>query len=563
MRQIVVAALWLALLAPRSSSCAQPLSRDDSLEILRWAQHAQWDFERHRRFGLPPMYTNQSAPCDLIGRFCLRHRGVAFQRLPIEPLQESRENLRRVLDSAAALLPGDDWIAGQRVRYLIDAGDGNAALRAARACRGTSWWCAALEGMALHVTGDFARAEQAFQKALSQMPVEKRCSWTDLSYLLEESLRAAYRRLGCEERAAFERRVWLLADPLFLTPGNERRTEHFARHVWAESERAAVNTFWMPWGPDLEEMVVRFGWAEKWTSEPAAILETGLPVVNGHEHEPNYHFLPEREPPQDMSALDESLWNIGKTQPREAYAPRYAEVFARLQPQVARFRRGDSTLVVAAYRTWDYEFLAQHSFYGALAVVTDDSTPPLVARSTESKERAAMLAITPARAALLSVETLARDSTVASRWRAVMTRLELRQDSLTISDLLFYEPSSTLATDVYEAAQTAYGNVLYRDRKVGLYWEVYGRNSRDSVLAMSLTLSLITDQPFKRAIEALGIGHRPAPIRIRWRENGSAGFRSPRSLMVDVSLIPPGRYEVTLQVGDREGTVTRRVLEIR
>jgi hypothetical protein len=563
MRQIVVAALWLALLSPRSSSCAQPLSRDDSLRVLRWAQHAQWDFERHRRFGLPPMYTNQSAPCDVIGRFCLRHRGVAFQRIPIELVEQSRENLMRALDSAAALLPGDDWIAGQRVRYLVDAGDGTAALRAARSCRGTDWWCAALEGMALHVSGDFAGAERVFEKALSKMLAEKRCSWTDLSYLLEESLRAAYRRLGCEERAAFERRVWLLADPLFLTPGNERRTEHLARHVWAESERAAVNTFWMPWGPDLEEMVVRFGWAEKWTREPAAILETGPPVVNSHEREPNYHFFPEREPPREVGALDESLWDLGKLQPKEAYAPRYAQVFVRFQPQVARFRRGDSTLVVAAYRTADHEYLAQHNFYGALAVVADDSTPPLVARSTESGECAAMLALTPARTAMLSVETLARDSTVAARWRAVMTRLELRQDALTISDLLFYEPSSTLATDVYEAAQTAYGDVLYRDRKVGLYWELYGQTSHDSVLAVSLTLSPITDNLFKRAIQALGIGYRPAPIKVRWRENGSTGFRSSRSLMVDVSLIPPGTYEVTLQVGDREETVTRRLLEIR
>jgi hypothetical protein len=562
MRQFVVGVLWLASFSPRSTPCAQPLSREDSLRVVQWAQHAQWDFERHRRFGLPPMYTNQSAPCYLIGRFCLRHGGVAFQRIPTEPLEQSRENLRLVLDSAAALLPGDDWIAGQRVRYLVDAGDGAAALRAARSCRGTNWWCAALEGMALHVTGDFLGAESAFQKALSKMPAEKRCSWTDLSFLLEESLRAAYRNLGCEGRTNFERRVWLLADPLFITPGNERWTEHFARHVWAESERAAVNTFWMPWGPDLEEMIVRFGWSEKWTREPAAILETGPPVVIGHEHEPNYHFFPEREPPQDVSALDESLWDPGKKQPREAYAPRYARSFVRLQPQVARFRRGDSTLVVAAYRTADYEFLA-HRFSGALAIVGDDTTPPLVARSAESSQRAAMLAMTTAPVAMLSVETLALDSTVASRWRAEMTRLELRQAALTISDLLFYEPSSTMATDVYEAAQAAYGNVLYRDRKLGLYWELYGQTSGDSVMAVSLTLAPITDNLFKRAIQALGIGYHMAPIKIQWRENGSAGFRSPRSLTVDISLIPPGIYEVTLQVGDKEPAETRRVVEIR
>src|ERR1700737_1561736 len=454
MRQLVVVALWLAAIAPRSSWCTQSRSREDSLGVLRWAQHAQWEFERRRRFGLPSIYTNQSAPCDRIGRFCLRHRGVAFEPIPNEPLDESRENLRRVLDSAARLLPGDDWIAGQRVRYRVDAGDGTAAVQAARSCRGTNWWCAALEGMARHVTGDFVGAEAAFQRALSHMPRERRCNWTDLSFLLEESLRAAYQRLACEERADYDRRVWRMADPLFLTPGNERWTEHLSRHVWAESARAAVNAFWMPWGQDLEEMTVRFGWAEKWTREPAAIPQTGPPVVNGPEHEPNYHFFPEREPSEDIGALDESLWDIGKPQPREAYAPRYAQVFERFQPQIARFRRGDSTLAVAAYRKKDYEFLAQHDFYSALAIVTDDSTSPLVVRSADSGDHTSILASTPARSAMLSVETLARDSTVASRWRAVMTRLELRRGAPTISDLLFHEPSSPRATDVYEAART-------------------------------------------------------------------------------------------------------------
>src|SRR5438270_6246130 len=101
MKPIVVVAVWLAQILPRTSSCAQPLSAVDSLRVLREAQHAQWDFERHRRFGLPQLYTSQAAPCDLIGRFCLRHGGVPFQRIPVESLAQSRGALIRVLDSAA------------------------------------------------------------------------------------------------------------------------------------------------------------------------------------------------------------------------------------------------------------------------------------------------------------------------------------------------------------------------------------------------------------------------------------------------------------------------------
>ena len=45
---------------------------------------------------------------------------------------------------------GTEWIAGQRVRYLLEAGDEDGAVAAARACRAERWWCAALEGLALH-----------------------------------------------------------------------------------------------------------------------------------------------------------------------------------------------------------------------------------------------------------------------------------------------------------------------------------------------------------------------------------------------------------------------------
>lgn len=563
MRQFAVVAICLASMFPHYSSCAQPLSREDSLRILRWAQHAQWDFERHRRFALPPMYTSTGAPCDLIGRFCVRHGGIVFERIPAMDLSASRENLMHVLDTAATLLPGDDWIAGQRVRYLVDAGDRNSALRAARACRGTSWWCEALEGMALHVVGDFEGAEQAFAKALASMPAKKRCEWTDLSYLLDQALRSIYQRLSCQHRTAIERHLWLLADPLFLTPGNERWTEHLARHVWAESESGAVNTFAMRWGPDLEQMIVRFGWSEKWTQRPPTILETGPPVVSGHEHEPNYHFFPERDASRDVNAIDESLWDFKKNPPIEAYAPRYAREFVALQPQVARFRRGDSTLLVVAYDLTDDPLLAHRSFDGALAIVADDSSPPVIVRSGGSGQRAALLATTPARSAMLSVEALARDSVAAARWRAVMVRIELKERTLTLSDLLFFEPSGVLPSEANDAARTAYGGILRRDKKVGIYWEIYGQASPDSTLPVALTISPIPGNVLKRVIQALGIGDRLTPISIRWRENGSAGVRLSRSLLLDLSLIPPGLYEAKLEIGANGEARATRVFEIR
>ena len=174
-----------------------------------------------------------------------------------------------------------------------------------------------------------------------------------------------------------------------------------------------------------------------------------------------------------------------------------------------------------------------------------------------------MIGTSPAHVAMLSVEALALDSTIAARWRAVVARVELSKNFLTLSDLLFFEPSPTLPTDLDGAARTAYGNVLHRSRRVGIYWELYGQTSVDTELPVSLTLTPLPGNVLKRAINALGIGYPPAPINIRWRENGGVGFRSSRSIMVDMSLVPSGSYEVSLEVGNHPSARTSRTVEVR
>jgi hypothetical protein len=74
----------------------------------------------------------------------------------------ARAALLARLDSAAGLLPGDGWLAGQRVRFLVDAGLTDRALAAARACRAGASWCAMLAGYVHHRRGEVPAADSAF-----------------------------------------------------------------------------------------------------------------------------------------------------------------------------------------------------------------------------------------------------------------------------------------------------------------------------------------------------------------------------------------------------------------
>src|ERR1051326_4977517 len=101
-------------------AAAQP----DSEAALRSVQLAQQAFEARRGFLAPrTLGSSHGGVCDeKIGRFCYWYDGDAPPPPPEpEAIKRARLHLLELLDSAAARLPGDWWIAGQRVRYLVES----------------------------------------------------------------------------------------------------------------------------------------------------------------------------------------------------------------------------------------------------------------------------------------------------------------------------------------------------------------------------------------------------------------------------------------------------------
>src|SRR5687768_7134945 len=103
----------------------------DSAADLRAARRAQRTFEDDRRTHLVLDIDNGRGACDAtIGRFCYWYRP---SEAPPEPdaIGQARMLLLARLDAAAARWPADDWIAGQRVRYLVEQGWADSAMVAA------------------------------------------------------------------------------------------------------------------------------------------------------------------------------------------------------------------------------------------------------------------------------------------------------------------------------------------------------------------------------------------------------------------------------------------------
>jgi hypothetical protein len=535
----------VAALVAQSATSPPP----DSQTILKAARRAQGEFERTRRWHLP--FAPPAERCDeCVGRFCYCHGDDGAEaEQPAEPeqIRRARDALLVALDSFATLLPGDGWVAGQRVRYLIEEGRTRDAVLAAGACRAVPWWCRALAGLARHAAREFPAADSAFDAALGLMPPDECCRWTDLSPLLEGELAKRYRALACDERSDLEARLWWLARPLWSQPGNDRRSEHFARHTMVLL-RDAPTPYGLPWGRDLAELTLRYGWPLWWTRAPPRATGTAADVaVTGHHATPSFPFLPPTRAALDPAAAREEDFTLHAARPRERYAPSYAKAFTAPAHQAAVFRRGDTALVVAAYDLTADTVFAQAPLAAALVLARDERTRPVVARRDHAPPRGVLHAAGAWAPLVLSLEV-----TMPERHHVARARYGWRPPAaerrVSLSDLLLFAADDSLPMTLEQAAPHALGSrAVPSDRQLGLYWELYGLGAGGSGRgATEVVTTAVTVLPLKRGFLGLGRSNR---VRLEWQDqpervNGIGA----RTLTLDLSGLAPGRYRVVLSV---------------
>jgi len=482
--------------------------------------------------------------------------------LPREPveIQRARRHLVDVLDSAAELLPGDWWIAGQRVRYLVESDRLAEAYAAARDCRAERWWCEALQGFAQHAAGDDAAADTVYAAALADMPTALRCRWTDLTPLLDGALRERFRRLDCASRAAFSAHVWWLAQPLFSRPGNDRRVEHYARLTMVRMLERAGSAWATSLADDLRELTLRYGWPVAWSQELNDELNDARDIT-GHERIPAFHFFPDVEPARDRRA---AAWTLKSPRPRERYAPLYATTFETLAPDFAVFRRPDSTVLVVAFDLAS-DTLWQGTPPELVAVLAaDDGTAPAVVRDERPTPRGVLVAAAPWPASLAGFEVTREPLHRAGRARVALAPRD--SGVVQLSDPLMFDPVDpvdSLPQQLALVLPLVHGPArVASGARFGLYWEAYGLAANEPI-ETSVAVAPLKTGLVRRIGGWVGRGKR-RQTSLAWREvaqpeRGVFG----RAVAVDVTSLDPGRYRVAVTVrAQGHDVTTARELEI-
>lgn len=547
-----------APLAFDAGPAAQRQQARDSARVLRGARGAQASFERTRFYALPWTEDTGGGSCrenrgEIIGRFCFTQNDDEEDWEPPaekEAVTRARDRLLGELAEAAGELPGDGWVAGQRVRYLLEAGRTDEAMAAARACRGEPGWCRALEGWVLHHTGRFAEAEAAFEAALAAMPERERRAWSDISDLLPAEDARLLRRTTGIDKVKLERRLWWLADPLWMEPGNDRRSEHFARWVAdGVQERARTPEGW-GWGEDLREILVRFGTPTGWERIRPPMHHSGRPPVVAHFAPRSWDFFPAAAGARELTTLTADGWRLDEEIVRSRHTPAYAgRAFAALDHQVAVFRRGDSAVVVAG---WAMDSLpAAPRVQAALVLAPDEETAPVVSRAAFTAAEGALMATVPWTGAVMSLEAR-EDSGRAARARYWLAG---PAEMAAASSLLLLRDPQARPGSLYEAVGLARPHARFRPGEpMAVYWEIYGEEGRSDERTVSLSLSRRTSGGLRRVGERLGVVRSASPVRMRWSEQVDAAVQ-PRAVTVALPAdLPPGTYLLELTLRRPDGT---------
>ncbi|CAN5740304.1 hypothetical protein BH23GEM6_BH23GEM6_07320 [soil metagenome] len=592
-RNTIVSALFLLLVnallsqpvtaqAQDSGGEQQVTSDREAERILKEVRAEQTRFERIRRANLPWTYS-RGGYCDTgagderIGRFCLMHGGDGKDYEPPpepEAVVSARARLLDKLNDAATHLPWDGWIAGQRIRYMLETGDAETAAILAHGCAAAEWWCASLTGYVHHFSGNAVRADSAYGEALRLMPETERERWLDLSMMLEGRTLSAYRRLDGEEKQRFEERFWRLSRLHFTRPGNDLRSEHLSRNVLSIFQDRAQSTDGIPWGDDLREILVRYGWPRGWerVRETHPGRTGGSPSLISYYSTSRAQLLPPHEVlfPTTGGGLTEGEWDVESRRPRTGYnlpTPlASARWLRRLDHQFAVFRRPEGAVVIAAYSIPADSLPDAHvPLRSALAIARADEEPGVTEFPTRGFADAVIMQTEPG-PALLSIEILSVEANRAARARLGVELPRLQQGTLALSDILLLGDPDVLPDSLTQAASLARGSDrLAAGERVGVYWEIYGL-PEEEIQSLAVSLRLVNRRSgwLRRAAERIGVVGEDAPIRLRWQEQASSIGHVARALAIEIPRVSPGSYvlELSVERAGEEPVVVERTVEV-
>ncbi len=549
--------LAVALLAVQAPVGERAVPPADSVRSHRHARTLQMRFERLRVRNLPRTPDGDGQECDeIIGRLCVWDDGDDDWKPKEEPpaIVDGREDLLAGLDSLARLVPGDHWVMGQRVRYLVEAGRLEDAEAVTRQCGLPGRWrCDAYLGYVLHHRMHFVASEAAFDRALEEMPPDMREEWTSPVPVLGRELRGWLS--SQPDAAAGLARLWTLADPLFLAEGNDRWTAHMSRWSYAMSAERAANPYDLNWGGDFTQVAVRYGWPIAWERSLPRVGQTRSSVT-GRDLPTAFRAFPPREVLERGATGEEPVnWEESDDHPRASYLPPYLDSLGRLDAQVGRFWRPGHIVLVAAWRApapTDPEAVRGPVLSGLFV----EQAGVLVAGKRTVAEPGSTVRISAEVPwkdwGVVSLEAWMPDLRSARRLRAGLGFAQLPHNLFAVSDLVLLESGADPSNLQELTGLLRPGSEVSAGDTLAVALEVYGLGSRRETVQFSARVEARGEGFLRRVGRLLGLVGPRERASVEWQEEGPPG-PAPlfRTLQIGLAGLEPGKYALVVDVSAR------------
>ena len=495
--------------------------------------------------------------CDEhIGRWCIYYEAKG-QKTPKESgkVAKARKEAIVALQKAQVIAPGRTATVYPLVRLLVKDDRATEAVDVARA------YLAARDSADAHMVLGYAlhharRTEEAMQelgKWLLASPAFMREKVDDIGWLLPPHMTSKYRMSAAK--------LWRYADALYMTPGNETLTEHYARHAY--SQMMAVRPVpgnGEPWGAQEEQIQVRFGpdvvTTRHFRGAGAGVQQTFL----GH-WDPTAHtyFPPDYDRVVQMRAPVDTLWPTDTLVGRSGHAPPTIRFMRSLQHQAAVFP--GNVLIVAGGTTTDKES-AGKPMNAALFLL--DANMNVIARSDavvrtmgDSLVFVGQMPV-DANARFFSAEVYDTETRFAARARY---RLELPAASggMALSGILMTNPfpAGQLPTSRTDAsAQPLARPVVKPGQTLGVYAELVVPGDAPRSVNVELEVRSI-DKPsvVTRLAGWVGsklgfAGNASTPGKLGWTLEVQPKQSNAIALTIDPGKLDGGRYLITMRVTD-------------
>ncbi len=395
--------------------------------------------------------------------------------------------------------------------------------------------CSLLRGLVLARAGASDQAEEAFLDGLAASPDSVRARLEDIGALLGDSDIAEYSSLSGGKRLAFQDRFWWLADPLHSLPGNDRWVAHVARRLelglHAQIIQAVGSTH--PAGHELS--VIRRGFEDSWELPEGApfrmwVSSRGAPV----------HAIPESRVNAPLTAVRYSLLASSND---EAFSPPYSPI-EDLAHQVGRFRDSAGQQIAVATDGSEAAGVVH------LVVSSKPGAADLSLVWQGMEDRAVFRIDLPTDTVLMSLES--RTGRSARRARGGLAPLD--GSGFGLSDVIFVQPGPEGGPSDRESATARMlaARSVPAGVSLGLYWEVYEAAAGPLGYSLSIEDANQGSRPLQAALRLLGFGGETAGSTLSWRDVSTGDGTHPVGVEIDLGILSPGAYSLTLDVSSGE-----------